>query len=255
MNAQITRHKISRTQQLPAGNGSTLGLVLRLLAYCALPTVCVWGFLRLAIFYGDFQIVFRDNRLVEWAQVLALAATVLCLCLAGRKHTGHREALYGLALCFVIAITRELDNFFEKLFMDNAWKAPASILGLITLVYYLRHRRAIHSQLRSIISSRGSMLVCAGFFIVFSFSRLIGQKIFWHAILQENYLRIVKRVCEETCEFAGYCLILAGAFEILFEKLEPLHGTKGSPGPDGLGPAASPAHNWVAPPRAESPPG
>jgi len=148
-----------------------------------------------------------------------LTATLLLLQRAGMQHKALRRAFVVFSVLALLAISRELDNFFEWLLFDNAWKIPGAALAAFLIYYYCRHRTALHSQIRAVIIARGFMLMFAGFSIVMGFSRLIGQKIFWQAVMQENYLRIVKRVCEESCEFVGYCLILAGAFELLYENI------------------------------------
>jgi hypothetical protein len=197
------------------------GLIIRLMAYFIIPTACIFIFSQVTILYNSADPVFKENNLVEWSQCFALIAAFLCLYRSYQQHIDMKAALFIIMLLPLLAASRELDSFFGPIGKDF-WKVPFGALALLMLVHAYRHRRALPDQLRIIIASRSFALMFAGFFIVMGFSRLIGQKALMQAVMQENYVRIAARWIEESCEFAGYCLILAGAFEFLYERFRTL---------------------------------
>jgi hypothetical protein len=195
------------------------GLIIRLMAYFIIPTACIFIFSQFTILYNSAGPVFKENRIVEWSQCFALIAAFLCLYRSYRHHINMRAALFIIMLLPLLAASRELDSFFGPIGKDF-WKVPFAAIAVLVIVHAYRHRKALPDQLRTIIASRSFAFMFAGFFIVFGFSRLIGQKALMQAVMQENYMRIAARFIEESCEFAGYCLILAGAFEFLYERFK-----------------------------------
>ena len=214
--------------QINSAQHNENGLIIRLLAYFIVPTACVFIFSHVTIMYNSAEPVFKEDLLVEWSQFLVLIAAFLCLYRAYRQNLEMKQALFMLMLLPLFAAIRELDSFFKFIGRDF-WKLPFAALAVLMLVYVYWYRRALPDQLRTVIASRSFALMFAGFFFVMGFSRIIGQKAMMKAVMQENYIRIAARVFEESCEFAGYCLILAGAFECLYERFK-----KSSPPPYNL---------------------
>lgn len=165
---------------------------------------------------GYAEELFKEDCVVEWLQFSALLATSVLFYKSMKKHTELKAGFHVLTILPLMAAMRELDSYLRNIGHD-AWKVFAGVL-LIYMIYVLRkNRRTIKGQFSLIVKTRSFGLIFSGFLIVMSFSRLMGQKIFWEAVLQENYVRFAVRILEESFELIGYFLILMGAIEYLFE--------------------------------------
>lgn len=163
----------------------------------------------------DASLLFSENGPVEWFQLALLLACFGCLQTAAFRIEERREILHLLALLPPASAVREMDAILDRSVFDGAWQLIVTLLVLHALFFIRHHRRKVTIQLKPVLASGSFGLLFAGFLAVMVFSRLIGQQIFWRAALQEQYLRLVGRVVEESCELFGYLLLLFGCIEIL----------------------------------------
>lgn len=186
--------------------------VLRALLYITI-TAGVLQSLVYATPYLDAESFFAENGAMEWLQFGLLVVCAVLLKLASARARELREALYVMALLPVAAGVRELDHALDTRVFDGAWQILVSALLLYIVFYALQHQQALRRQLLYIFSYPPTGLLISGFIAVMVFSRLLGQQIFWQFVLQVDYLRLVGRVVEESCELFGYLLLLFGCLE------------------------------------------
>ena len=169
-------------------------------------------------------IVHRDlseGSFVEFGQeVLLLTTTVLFGTLAIKTRQGGLWLVAGFFGCLFI---RELDAYFDDI-VHGAWKYFA--LAVMVLSLFKAWRLGVENTLATLaafMESRSFIFIFIGLLIVLAYSRLFGMGELWHAIMGDNYIRLVKNVVEEGSELWGYALVTWGALNYLFTSKKNLH--------------------------------
>ena len=150
-----------------------------------------------------------EGSFVEFGQeVLLLITTVLFGTLAIKTRQGGLWLVAGFFGCLFI---RELDAYFDEI-VHGAWKYFA--LGVMFFSLFKAWRLGVENTfgtLAAFMKSRSFIFIFIGLLVVLVFSRLFGMGELWHAIMGDNFIRLVKNVVEEGCELWGYALITWGA--------------------------------------------
>ncbi len=193
-------------------------LLLYLLLYTLIFETCIMFSLK-----GYSVSIFKENSLLEWTQFGALVLTSIFMYLAGKKHSTLTDAFHFLMILPLIAASRELDSFFKHYVFEGAWRIVIVMFALYLIFYVSKRFNTIKKQFQKFTRTSSFGFMFSGFFLVMVFSRLFGQKVLWKAIMGENYVRLSVRIIEESCELAGYLLILTGAIECLFAKHDKSH--------------------------------
>jgi len=123
--------------------------------------------------------------------------------------------LAGMAL---IALIRELDYFFDNYVFDGAWQTIVFLVALTTGFFVIKFRQGLKSSVQEFTSKASFGYMTSAFVVLFIFSRIIGKKVLWKAVMGENYLRVVKSFVEESTELFGYTLLLIAAIEFYRES-------------------------------------
>lgn len=163
----------------------------------------------------DAEIFFAENGMIEWFQLGLLMSCAVMLKLASIQMQELRQGFHMLALLPLIASVRELDNVLDTYVFDGAWQLLVTGLLLYAFAFARKNYQVLRQQILYIFSFPPIGLLVSGFITVIVFSRLLGQQLFWQTVLQEEYLRLVGRVVEESCESFGYLLLLFGCIEFL----------------------------------------
>ena len=172
-----------------------------------------------------FDVAYNQNvgesSVVEFGQegLLLLTSAIFTL-LAINKRMGGLWLVAGFFGCMFI---RELDAYFDMI-VHGAWKYFA--LALIVFVFYQAWRLGKENTIASLaafMKSRSFIFIFIGLLIVLAYSRLFGMGELWHAIMGDNYIRLVKNVVEEGTELWGYALVAWGALNYLFTSKKNLH--------------------------------
>lgn len=162
--------------------------------------------------------IFNENSPTEWSQVILIFLTAVTLYKSGKvdkRNSSLMRLFIGILSIFCI---REFDGFLDKYVFDGAWQIfVLTILFLLTLFIY-KERNAIVKSTNEFVKHCSFGIMQSGFLILMVFSRLFGQKVFWHSVMQEAYLRSVKNVAEESLELLGYSLIFIGSIEFLLSR-------------------------------------
>lgn len=210
-NRQETRRIMDRVL---TGKHQSISSVLRFMLYTSITAAFIQGIV-FATQYVDAKLFFRENGMVEWFHFGLLISCSALLQFASTRMPELRGGFHVLAVLSLVASVRELDRILDEYVFDGAWQVLVSVLVLYISFYAWVHRRAITHQLLRISSYPPTGLLVSGFITVMVFSRLLGQQLFWRAALQENYLRLVGRIVEESCELFGYLLLLFGCLEFV----------------------------------------
>ena len=162
-----------------------------------------------------------EGSFVEFGQeVLLLTTTGLFGTLAIKTRQGGLWLVAGFFGCLFI---RELDAYFDEI-VHGAWKYFALVVMVFSL--FKAWRLGIENSfatLAAFMKSRSFIFIFIGLLIVLAYSRLFGMGELWHAIMGDNYIRLVKNVAEEGSELWGYALVTWGALNYLFASKKNLH--------------------------------
>lgn len=189
----------------------------------ALATVLLAEFIRWDGLRSSIDNKFSEGSLTEILQsVFLLISSFLLLRLYATSATYKYTAilLFGLTGA---SLVREQDIYFESYIAQSSWQIPAyAILGF-ALFQVIKNRRIFLKEMKSYINSLSFGLFSVGLITTYVFSRLFGRKIFWHAVMENHYIRAVKNAAEECLELYGYLFILISIVELfILSKRKPV---------------------------------
>lgn len=195
----------------------TGNIFIRYFVYCAAMSgvIGLSSYLIQKVWGGES--VMRENGVVEWLQVACLFFAALLLLLAGKRSTEYKELLGILCFLPVVALIRENDKLLETYVFADAWE----VLVLTALIYpgYVLSRtfHIVSKQLNRFSYTQPFLCFVFGCFLIFAFSRLVGQQSLWQALLEERNHRSIGGFVEEIMELLGYCVLLIGSIECYIE--------------------------------------
>ena len=188
---------------------------IRYLVYILITAIIIEG-LVLSTYYLDAIQIFSENNPVEWFQFFLLLACSISLQVTSLRTRELREIFHLFALLPLAASVREMDINFDLYLFDGAWQLTVIILALYAFYLGWYHWQELNMQIPYVLVSRPLGIIFSGFLTVMVFSRLMGQQVFWEGVLEDDYVRTVGRVVEESGELLGYLLLLFGCVELLF---------------------------------------
>ena len=193
-----------------------IGFRVRFILYLAV-TALMFQALALAVQLGYASVLVRENQPWEWVEVGFLVLASIFFYWAARRRPPYRRLFTFFSLLPLVAAVRELDDVLDRYVFDNSWKVIVGLLLLYTGYITWRNFTRLKAEFRAFMETRAFGFLWCGFLVVFVFSRLIGQKALWKALMGEHYIRLVARTVEEGSELLGYWLILTGALECLLQ--------------------------------------
>lgn len=170
--------------------------------------------------------LFGEDSILEFLQVAALFATAAMAFFAGRLAPSRAPLSSLLIAAATIAFTREFDFALDRHLFDGAWQTVVFLTAALAITHTWQCKATLKPAIYDFINRPSFGLMASGFFTVFIFSRLLGRKVLWQAIMGEGYMRVVKNTVEESTELLGYSLILIGSIEFLSETLRLRRGTR-----------------------------
>jgi hypothetical protein len=117
--------------------------------------------------------------------------------------------LAGLA---AVAIIREFDWAFDWIW-HGFWKIPFIFVSILFIYLAYLNKKNFYEDAATFLTAPECGILFSGFLIVIIFSRMIGCKVFWEAIMGGNFDRSAKNIAEESIETIGYFIILISAIE------------------------------------------
>jgi len=158
---------------------------------------------------------FSEQSITEIMQSIFLLFSSGIFLLAffrNRQFAPMSLALFAFSLSSLI---REQDAFLDRLLYHGSWKIFVLPLLAYTLYFLIRHRKSFFQNLINFVSTRAFGMLFYAVLTTYLFSRLLGRKIFWMAVMNERYLRDVKTTAEESIELFGYTLFLISGIEFI----------------------------------------
>lgn len=164
------------------------------------------------------EIHFSETSRVEFAELVFLLLSLLGFAWGSGSDTRRRTLATLFCGLTLTAFIRELDWIMDDL-VHGLWKAPAAAVILATTVSLWRNRTHLFPALAEFTGRSAWGLLTSGFLTIVIFSRLIGMKANWVAMLGHGaVMTSVKRAAEEGIELLGYTLIACGAWTFLLDR-------------------------------------
>ncbi|MEZ8284198.1 hypothetical protein AB4277_14120 [Vibrio splendidus] len=138
-------------------------------------------------------------------QILLIIASGSFAYLAREKREVKHAALL-ISAFFGVMFIREMDFWFDKI-AHGAWIVPALLVAGSAVFYAIKNGKRTIDQLALILASPHMNLLVIGVMLLLVFSRLFGMGSFWHNVMGDDYVRVVKNIAEEGTELLAYCLI------------------------------------------------
>ncbi|MFA0312251.1 hypothetical protein BCT96_006555 [Vibrio splendidus] len=138
-------------------------------------------------------------------QILLIIASGSFAYLAREKREIKHAALL-ISAFFGVMFIREMDFWFDKI-AHGAWIVPALLVAGSAVFYAIKNGKRTIDQLALILASPHMNLLVIGVMLLLVFSRLFGMGSFWHNVMGDDYVRVVKNIAEEGTELLAYCLI------------------------------------------------
>ena len=166
---------------------------------------------------------FGESSKTEMLQQLFLLLTSFTFFSAGLFSKSHKAIAYLFGGGVLMALTRELDTYFDRIY-HGAWFPFAMVIAGLTIVLVWRQKRQIWKNLEEFYSTPAFGILLSGFLSVFIFSRIFGAKKVWTALFEVEKLAVshrwVKNAVEEGSELFGYTLLLIAAVELFIHVLQ-----------------------------------
>lgn len=163
------------------------------------------------------KLLIDENAVIEWFEIFLLMVVSLLLYISSKRKPSRSQLCRLLTILPLIAAVREFDAILDSYLFEGSWKLLVLLLCLYLIHFIWQNFAPIKVQVADFVKSNSFGFFCSGFITVMVFSRLIGQQVFWKAIMQQGYIYLVGRYVEELSEIFGYLLLLMGAIEKLIE--------------------------------------
>ncbi|WP_188113737.1 hypothetical protein [Salinicola halimionae] len=158
---------------------------------------------------------FSETSLTEITQSILLLLCTTSMLIIRQRFKVLRTVSLLLGAFYAMSLVRENDLWLDSGIFDGAWECLVAMIALPTLAAVIRARRQFLEEFAQVSNSLGFGLFAAGFLVTYVFSRLYGRSELWHALMGEQYLRVIKDAAEEITELTGYSLLLFASLELL----------------------------------------
>lgn len=211
---------------MTSNNNKTTKTVLVRFVFYTLAFFGLTGSLPLIISNGDIS-AFLENGPIEWLQFTLFAcSTCILLVFSRSEECKTRDVFAVLMVLTTLAMIREMDSILDKWIPIAGWKLPGFICVTAGVIFYLRKRDVLASQIDAFINTRAFSLLWCGFIVAVPFAQLVGHGGFLRLLMGDDYNHYYKRFIEELGELAGYLLIFIGCIEAVLQQKES--GNSGS---------------------------
>lgn len=170
----------------------------------------------LCIFFDVFVsgAMAAEGYLTETMQNILLLSMVVSYLSLAVKKVELRPAMLLVAGFFACMFIRELDYLFDK--TPISWFIVCIVISAACFSYAAKHFSLTVSGLSAFCSSKSFILICTGLICLLIFSRLLGMKVLWQAVLGDNYVRAAKTLTEEGIELFSYTICTIGSLVYAF---------------------------------------
>ncbi|HHU14830.1 MAG: hypothetical protein KBI41_06455 [Kiritimatiellae bacterium] len=155
---------------------------------------------------------FYENGSLEWFQFGLLTTNILLFTLSALCLPKHRQLALLLGCVTAFAATREVDRVLNRLLPVVGWKIGGVFL-VVAAWLLVRHHRTLLPQIAAFLRTPAFAVLWAGFMVAVPLAQLVGHGPFFRLFMDEEHVRNIKRVFEESGEFCGYLILLFGTIE------------------------------------------
>ncbi len=159
--------------------------------------------------------LYSEETLTEHMQDILTFLSAILFFYASRISSKLKVASVLLAALTAMMFVREFDTYLDMYVFDGAWQTIVYSILTCIFVYLIRKRGTIFSSIQAYAQTPSYGICLSGLVTLLAFSRIMGRGEFWHSIMGESYVRIVKNIVEEGIETLGYTLILISAIELV----------------------------------------
>ena len=163
---------------------------------------------------------FNERSWTQYSQVVFLVLSGLCFAYGAYVNRARFVPAVLLTGMAALGAVRELDYDFDRV-VHGFWKVPAAVVVAVALACVWKRRHTLFDAFAHEVKKTYWGVLCAGFGIVFVFSRLFGMRRNWEALLDGRgpLTTNIRRLAEEGTELAGYALIFLAAAGFLLSCL------------------------------------
>ncbi|WP_413693215.1 hypothetical protein [Psychromonas sp. KJ10-2] len=163
---------------------------------------------------------YSEHTLTEHLQDLLTFSSCMLFLWAAKLDNASNIIGKILAALLAMMFVRESDSLLDHHVFDGAWQILVCMI-FIALICSLRGQLSqIYKALKAYTTLPSYGVFLSGFITLVAFSRLMGRGSFWHSVMGEQYVRIVKNIVEEGTETLGYTLILLSAIELVISAYQ-----------------------------------
>lgn len=214
INNSILISKTMFTKSIPASSTGLKSAFIRFIIYGSFVYLTA-EVLKLAASQENPGNKFNERSIVEYCQnsLLLITAAIYLYVSYTQKHV--LPLAFGLFAFIFASLIREQDALLDEFVFDGAWQTGAfGVLGVATFLIF-RNYRLFLANVNDFVSKFSFGILLSGILTTYIFARLYGRKVFWMTVMEQEYIRDVKNVSEESLELFGYGLILVGTIEFL----------------------------------------
>lgn len=159
---------------------------------------------------------YSENSVTEkMHDALAFSSCALFLW-AARLSQSLRPAAVIVGTLVGLMFIREFDAFLDERVFDGAWQVFVFLAIVAATIYLIKQPYKVKPSLVEYSRTSSAGIFLSGILVVLVFSRLFGRGSFWQAVMEDNYMRLVKNIAEEGTELVGYALLFIAAFEFMW---------------------------------------
>jgi hypothetical protein len=194
---------------------STRGGILRFLAYALLLAVISGLTVAAGVGLDSAGSATATSVATDFELVLLVICATIFGWIAVRDRLRRPLAL-ALVAVFSFALIRALQDFLDRLVVDNFWRAAAALLIAFSGVYLYRHSQRLVAGWQRSWPSAGLAILLAGLMLFGAFDQILSLPSFWQASLGEDYSRNAVRLFRELASLGATMILLVGSLEFLY---------------------------------------
>jgi len=151
-----------------------------------------------------------ELSITETLQLMMLAMTSWSFFSLSKQQAHLKHAAILIAGFFTVLIVRETDYWTDMIY-HGSWVFLALAITAFACAKAYQGGKSTINEMAAILTISHMKLLIGAVMLLLVFSRLYGMGSFWQQVMNENYIRDVKNISEESMELLCYCLIALSA--------------------------------------------
>lgn len=178
-----------------------------------LTLACLLVFIALCLDCIYFKNSLSELSVTEISQQLLLLSIASRFFIQSRHHSELNKACFFFSMLFLVFFIRELDHWLDYI-LHGFWKYPALLIIGYCLFAFFSDVQTSLKQINLLLEQKYAQIFIFGLVTLLIFSRIAGMGVFWKAVMDEHYMRIVKNIVEEGIELFSYNILALSSFKI-----------------------------------------